>query len=54
MGPFFNPFDNFIYPGTAMTITTIPGRDLIGYADNPPQVVWPQEARIAVNFCINY
>jgi peptidoglycan/xylan/chitin deacetylase (PgdA/CDA1 family) len=31
-----------------------PSRDLIGYANQPPAVVWPNEARIAVNFCINY
>ena len=31
-----------------------PSRDFIGYADQPPAVVWPDEARIAVNFCINY
>jgi len=31
-----------------------PGRDFIGYADQPPVVVWPEAARIAVNFCINY
>lgn len=31
-----------------------PTRDLIGYANQPPTVVWPDEARIAVNFCINY
>ena len=31
-----------------------PSRDFIGYADQPPTVVWPNEARIAVNFCINY
>ncbi|MCP4767083.1 MAG: hypothetical protein GY875_12515 [Gammaproteobacteria bacterium] len=31
-----------------------PRRDFIGYADQPPAVVWPDEARIAVNFCINY
>jgi len=31
-----------------------PSRDFIGYADEPPAVVWPDEARIAVNFCINY
>ena len=29
-------------------------RDFIGYADQPPTVVWPNEARIAINFCINY
>ena len=31
-----------------------PTRDFIGYADQPPEVVWPNAARIAVNFCINY
>ncbi len=31
-----------------------PARDFIGYADQPPAVVWPDEARIAINFCINY
>ena len=34
--------------------TVKPSRDLIGYADKPPMVIWPSEARIAVNFCINY
>lgn len=31
-----------------------PSRDLIGYANQGPVVVWPEEARIAINFCINY
>lgn len=31
-----------------------PTRDLIGYADRPPYAGWPFDARIAVNFCINY
>ena len=31
-----------------------PPRDLIGYADTPPQVRWPGNARVAVNFVINY
>jgi peptidoglycan/xylan/chitin deacetylase (PgdA/CDA1 family) len=31
-----------------------PSRDFIGYADQPPAVEWPDEARIAINFCINY
>ena len=31
-----------------------PSRDFIGYADQPPTVVWPDEARVAINFCINY
>lgn len=31
-----------------------PTRDLIGYRNHPPQFAWPGEARVAVNFCINY
>lgn len=37
-----------------MNDTNRPSRDLIGYANQPPEVVWPDNARIAVNFCINY
>ena len=29
-------------------------RDLIGYADHPPDIVWPNGARLAVNFVLNY
>ncbi len=29
-------------------------RDLIGYADNPPQADWPGAARVAVQFVLNY
>ena len=29
-------------------------RDLIGYGAKPPQVRWPQEARVAVSFVLNY
>ena len=29
-------------------------RDLIGYADTPPDPKWPNNARLAVNFVINY
>jgi allantoinase len=29
-------------------------RDLIGYGKFPPQVTWPQEARLALNFVLNY
>jgi len=29
-------------------------RDLIGYADNRPNVVWPGGARLALNFVMNY
>lgn len=31
-----------------------PARDLIGYRNAPPHAGWPNDARIAVNFCINY
>ena len=37
-----------------MTDISKPARDLIGYADRPPVVRWPDEARLAINFCINY
>jgi allantoinase len=29
-------------------------RDLIGYAGRPPQARWPQHARLAVSFVLNY
>ena len=29
-------------------------RDLIGYGDNPPHPNWPGQARIAVQFVLNY
>src|SRR5262245_4286252 len=29
-------------------------RDLVGYGGNPPHPHWPGDARIAVNFVINY
>src|SRR6476620_12580807 len=29
-------------------------RDLIGYGRNPPQARWPGQARIAVQFVLNY
>ena len=28
-------------------------RDLLGYADSPPDPQWPVHARIAVNFVVN-
>lgn len=31
-----------------------PVRDLIGYKNDLPQANWPGNARVAVNFCINY
>jgi len=29
-------------------------RDMIGYGANPPNAKWPNQARIAVQFVINY
>ena len=29
-------------------------RDMVGYGANPPQAKWPQGARLAVQFVINY
>ncbi len=31
-----------------------PPRDFVGYGRNVPKVVWPNEARVAVNLVINY
>jgi allantoinase len=36
------------------TTPNLPRRDLTGYGANPPDPKWPGNARIAVNFCINY
>ena len=30
------------------------GRDFIGYGGRPPHAAWPNEARIAVQFVLNY
>lgn len=32
----------------------MPRRDLIGYADAPPDIRWPNGARLALNFVLNY
>nr|MBX2847110.1 polysaccharide deacetylase family protein [Acidiferrobacterales bacterium] len=37
-----------------MTISSKYPRDLIGYGENSKQVVWPNQARIAIQFVINY
>ena len=36
-----------------MTDNSYP-RDMVGYGANPPQVTWPGNARVAVQFVINY
>ena len=35
-------------------MSTVSPRDLIGYAGKPPHPKWPGDARLAVNFVINY
>ena len=35
-------------------MSTASSRDLIGYAGKPPHPKWPGDARLAVNFVINY
>jgi putative urate catabolism protein len=37
-----------------MTSSAKPDRDLIGYAEHPPHPQWPGNARLALNFVINY
>ena len=29
-------------------------RDMVGYGANPPDILWPGGARVAVNFVLNY
>lgn len=29
-------------------------RNLIGYANSPPRVIWPNGAKVALNFVLNY
>ena len=29
-------------------------RDLVGYGNNKPEILWPNKARVAINFVINY
>lgn len=43
-------------PETATPTKTIPAypRDMIGYADQPPHAKWPNNARIALQFVLNY
>lgn len=36
------------------TMNSGPSRDLIGYGEDPPQVQWPHDAKVAVQFVINY
>ena len=34
--------------------TTYGGRDVAGYASHPPDPKWPNKAKVALNFVINY
>jgi peptidoglycan/xylan/chitin deacetylase (PgdA/CDA1 family) len=31
-----------------------PKRDYVGYGEHPPRVVWPNDAKVAVNLVVNY
>ena len=31
-----------------------PKRDFVGYGRRPPRVVWPEEAKVALNIIVNY
>jgi allantoinase len=35
-------------------MTYTPVRDFVGYGGNPPRVSWPNNARVALNFVVNY
>ena len=35
-------------------MTTEPVRDFVGYGGNPPDPKWPNDARLAVNFVMNF
>ena len=43
-----------IQPIAAPDMTTSYPRDMIGYGAHPPQVCWPHDARIAIQFVLNY
>jgi len=37
-----------------MSLADALARDFVGYGANPPDPKWPGQARLALNFCINY
>lgn len=37
-----------------MSAPQLPARDFVGYGKNVPKVSWPGNARVALNFVINY
>jgi hypothetical protein len=41
-------------PEEVAALTVFPARDLIGYGKDRPHPHWPNDAKIAVNFVINY
>lgn len=41
-------------PGAARAIRPTGERDFVGYGGEPPHADWPGQARIAVNFVVNY
>jgi putative urate catabolism protein len=43
-----------IHPAPAHEATSTYPRDLVGYGRNPPHARWPNQARIALQFVLNY
>ena len=58
MSPSIDPETPFQTPDTTEKTMTSqlssPTRDLVGYGRNPPHPRWPEEARIALQFVMNY
>ena len=43
-----------VWPNTDIDLTADYPRDMVGYADQPPHAQWPNQAKIAVQFVLNY
>ena len=47
-----NPYPLSAHPNDALSQYS--SRDLVGYAGEPPAVTWPNGAKVALNFVLNY
>jgi allantoinase len=47
-----NPYPLSTHPNDGLSQYS--SRDLVGYASNPPRVVWPKNAKVALNLVLNY
>jgi len=43
-----------VWPNTDIDLTADYPRDMVGYANQPPHAQWPNQAKIAVQFVLNY